>query len=174
MPARYELLLRFNNETGDFKGALARYSDGSLMPINSETLGSHLSEAFIQVLAAHEALTVKVASLTEAKNVAVSELAARTTQCSALQAQLDAIASAAKQKVESHKARIELTVRNEWSKILELVENMTEPQRAIVTEALYAPYYHKDSPTLRSLARARGWSDAYFEELWAASVGRVV
>lgn len=174
MPVRYELLLRFNETTGALKGALARYSDGSLMPITPETLGDHLSQATTDALAANAALSAQVAALTQAKADAVSELATRTAERDALQAQVDAAAAVAAQRVESHKARIELIVRGEWPAILALVEAMPEPQRSIVTEALYAPYYHKNSPMLAALASARGWSPQYVAELWAAAVARVV
>ena len=174
MPVRYELLLRFDAKTGTFKGAVARYSDGSLMPITPETLGDHLSQATTDALAANAALSAQVAAATEAKNGAVSALAAMTAERDALQAQVGAAAAVAAQRVESHKARVELIVRGEWPAVLALVEAMPEPQRSIVTEALYAPYYHRDSPTLAALASARGWSPQYVNELWAAAVARVV
>jgi hypothetical protein len=90
MPVRYELLLRFNETTGALKGALARYSDGSLMPITPETLGDHLSQATTDALAANAALSAQVAAATEAKNGAVSALAAMTAERDALQARIDA------------------------------------------------------------------------------------
>ena len=121
-----------------------------------------------------EELTSQATALTTARDTAISDLATRTDERDALQAQIDAAAAAVAGRVESHKARIELIVRGEWPAILALVETMQEPQRSIVTEALYAPYYHRDSPTLAALASARGWSPQYVAELWAAAVARVV
>lgn len=60
MPAvRYELLIRFNEQTGVLKGALARYSDGSIMPITPETLGDWLPQALTDALATNQALTAE-------------------------------------------------------------------------------------------------------------------
>lgn len=174
MPVRYELLLRFNDRTGVLKGALARYSDGSLMPITPETVGDWIPGVLTDALAANAALTASLAALTTERDTAIADLVARTAERDALQAQIDAAAAAVAGRVESHKARIELIVRGEWPAILALVETMQEPQRSIVTEALYAPYYHLDSPTLAALAQARGWSPAYIKELWAAAGARVV
>lgn len=123
-------------------------------------------------LAECAALASQVAALTTERDTAVADLVTRTAERDALQAQIDAAAVA--DRVESHKARIELIVRGEWPAVLALVEALPEPQRSIVTEALYAPYYNRSSPTLAALAQARGWSDAYVDELWAAAVARVV
>lgn len=77
-------------------------------------------------------------------------------------------------EVESHKARIELIVRGEWSQILAIVDGMPEPQRSIAHEALYAPSYSRASPMLALLAQAMGWSAADVDERFAAAEERVV
>jgi hypothetical protein len=59
MPVRYELLLRFHESTGAFKGAHARYSDGSIMPIAPETLGDWLPQALTDALAANQSLAAE-------------------------------------------------------------------------------------------------------------------
>jgi len=174
MKFKYEVTMRWNEANGTYRGTHARFNDGSLIPINKQQLGDMLDEVLIDALAAVEALTAQVAGLTVARDTAVADLATRTAERDALQAQIDAAAASASRRVESHKARIELIVRGEWPAILALVETMQEPQRSIVTEALYAPYYHRDSPTLAALASARGWSPQYVAELWAAAVARVV
>ena len=173
MPVRYELLIRFHESTGALKGALARYSDGSIMPITPETLGDWLPQALTDAMAANQALTAERDALVVARDAALSELAARTAERDALQQQVDA-AAAASQSVEAHKARIELIVRGEWSQILAIVDGMTEPQRSIAHEALYAPSYSRNSPMLALLAQAMGWTEADVDERFAAAAARVV
>lgn len=174
MPVRYELLLRFNEQTGALKGALARYTDGSLMPITPETLGDFLPAALTDAIAANSALTAEVAALTAERDTAVANLVTRTSERDVLQAQIDAAAAAAAQTVESHKARIELIVRGEWPQILAIVAAMPEPQQSIATEALYAPHYNRASPMLAMLAQAMQWSSADVDERFAAAAARVV
>jgi len=173
MPVRYELLLRFNEATGALKGALARYSDGSIMPITPETLGDWLPQALTDALVANQTLATERDALVVARDAALSDLAARTAERDALQQQVDA-AAAASQSVESHKARIELIVRGEWSQLLAIVEGMPEPQRSIAHEALYAPSYSRASPMLALLAQAMGWTEADVDERFAAAAARVV
>ncbi len=158
MPVRYELLLRFHEQTGVLKGALARYSDGSIMPITPETLGDWLPQALTDALATNQALTAERDALVAERDSAVADLATRT----------------AAQSVESHKARIELIVRGEWSQILAIVDGMPEPQRSIAHEALYAPSYSRASPMLALLAQAMGWTEADVDERFAAAAERVV
>lgn len=167
MPVRYELLLRFDTATGVLRGAHARYSDGSLMPITPATLGDWLPDALTDALSANQALTAEAASL-------AAEVASLTAERDALQAQIDAAASAAAQTVESHKARIELIVRGEWARIQAIVNAMPEPQRLIANEALYAPHYSRNSPMLAGLAQAMGWSSADIDERFAAAAARVI
>ena len=174
MPVRYELLLRFDTSTGALRGAHARYSDGSLMPITPATLGDWLPQALTDALAANQALTAEVASLTAERDQAIADVATRTAERDALQAQIDAAAAAAAQTVESHKARIELIVRGEWAQIQAIVDAMPEPQRSIATEALYAPHYSRNSPMLAAIAQAMGWSSADVDERFAAAAARVV
>lgn len=174
MPVRYELLLRFHEQTGVLKGALARYSDGSIMPITPETLGDWLPQALTDALATNQALTAERDALVAERDTALSDLAARTAERDALQQQIDAAAAAAAQSVESHKARIELIVRGEWSQILAIVDGMPEPQRSIAHEALYAPSYSRASPMLALIAQAMGWSAADVDERFAAASARVV
>ena len=174
MPVRYELLLRFHEQTGVLKGALARYSDGSIMPIAPETLGDWLPQTLTDALVANQALTDERDALVIERNTAVADLATRTAERDALQQQIDAAAAAAAQSVEAHKARIELIVRGEWSQILAIVDGMPEPQRSIAHEALYAPSYSRASPMLALIAQAMGWTDADVDERFAAAAARVV
>ncbi len=174
MPVRYELLLRFHEQTGALKGALARFSDGSIMPITPETLGDWLPQALTDALATNQALTAERDALVAERDSAVADLATRTAERDALQQQIDAAAAAAAQSVESHKARIELIVRGEWSQILAIVDGMPEPQRSIAHEALYAPSYSRASPMLALLAQAMGWTEADVDERFAAAAERVV
>ena len=181
MPVRYELLIRFNEQTGVLKGALARYSDGSIMPITPETLGDWLPQALTDALATNQALTAErdtalsdLATRTAERNTAVADLATRTAERDALQQQIDAAAAAAAHSVEAHKARIELIVRGEWSQILAIVDGMPEPQRSIAHEALYAPSYSRASSMLALIAQAMGWTDADVDERFAAAAARVV
>lgn len=174
MPVRYELLLRFNEQTGALKGALARYSDGSIMPITPETLGDWLPQALTDALAANQSLAAERDALVTERDTALSDLATRTAERDALQQQIDAAAAAAAQSVESHKARIELIVRGEWSQILAIVDGMQEPHRSIAHEALYAPSYSRNSPMLALLAQAMGWTEADVDERFAAAAARVV
>lgn len=174
MPVRYELLLRFDTSTGALRGAHARFSDGSLMPITPANLGDWLPDALTDALAANQALTAEAASLTAERDQALADVATRTAERDALQQQIDAAAAAAAQSVESHKARIELIVRGEWSQILAIVDGMTEPQRSIAHEALYAPSYSRTSPMLALLAQAMGWTEADVDERFAAAAARVV
>lgn len=109
MPVRYELLLRFNETTGEFKGAAARYSDGSLMPITPATLGDWLPAALTDALAANAVLQAQVASLTTERDTAVADLVTRTAERDALQAQIDAAAAVAAQTVPAHHLRRALT-----------------------------------------------------------------
>lgn len=174
MPVRYELLLRFHESTGAFKGAHARYSDGSIMPIAPETLGDWLPQALTDALAANQSLAAERDALVTERDTALSDLATRTAERDALQQQIDAAAAAATQSVESHKARIELIVRGEWSQIVAIVDGMPEPQRSIAREALYAPAYSRASPMLAVLAQAMGWTEADVDERFAAAAARVV
>lgn len=89
MPVRYELLLRFNEVTGVLKGAAARYSDGSLMPITPETLGDWLPQTLTDALTANSAMTLQVNSLTAERDQAVSQLQEVTAQRDALQVIVD-------------------------------------------------------------------------------------
>lgn len=174
MPVRYELLLRFHEQTGALKGALARFSDGSIMPITPETLGDWLPQALTDALTTNQALTAERDALVIERDTAVADLATRTAERDALQQQIDAAAATAAESVESHKARIELIVRGEWSQILAIVDGMQEPQRSIAHEALYAPSYSRASPMLALLAQAMGWTEADVDERFAAAAARVV
>lgn len=80
MPVRYELLLRFHESTGAFKGAHARYSDGSIMPITPETLGDWLPQALTDALATNQALTAERDALVIERDTAITDLATRTAE----------------------------------------------------------------------------------------------
>lgn len=101
MPVRYELLLRFDEQTGVLKGAAARYADGSLMPITPATLGDWLPDALTDSLAANAALQIEVAALTAERDAAVADLATRTAERDALQAQIDAAAAQSADEVDA-------------------------------------------------------------------------
>lgn len=109
MSVRYELLLRFNEQTGVLKGAAARYANGSLMPITPETLGDWLPDALTDALAANQTLTAEVAALTTERDTAAADLVTRTAERDALQAQIDAAATSAAQTVPAHHLRRALT-----------------------------------------------------------------
>ena len=78
------------------------------------------------------------------------------------------------ERVESHKCRIELIVRNEWSSLMVLVNAMPEHNKSIALEALYAPYYHRSSPTLNQLAALMNWTQQDIDERLTAAFARVV
>ena len=78
------------------------------------------------------------------------------------------------EQIEGHLCRIELIVRGEWSAVLAVIEAMPEPTRSIATEALYAPYFSRNSPTMAAIAAVMGWSDADIDARFIGAASREV
>ncbi len=168
MPVRYELLLRFNETTGALKGALARYSDGSLMPITPETLGDWLPQTLTDALAANTDLQAQVATLTTERDAAVSDLAARTAERDALQAQIDAAAAAATQTVPAHHLRRALTQFGMRAAVEAHIASLPadDPMR---DDWQYAPYFSRSAAGIEAARVALGLSNEQVDALFVAA-----
>lgn len=166
MPVRYELLLRFNEQTGEFKGAAARYSDGSLMPITPATLGDWLPDALTEALAANAALQAQVASLTTERDTAVADLFTRTTERDALQAQIDAAAGVAADSVDALALELVLSQQGLLPAVLAYVESQGEQVQVYWRRVRVM---RRASPLIEAARVALGLTNEQVDALFAAA-----
>lgn len=168
MTVRYELLLRFNEQTGVLKGAHARYVDGSIMPITPATLGDWLPGALTDALAANSELAAQVATLTTERDTAVADLAARTAERDALQAQIDAAAASAAQTVPAHHLRRALTQFGMRAAVETHIASLPadDPMR---DDWQYAPYFRRDAVGIEAARVALGLTVEQVDALFAAA-----
>lgn len=172
MPVRYELLLRFNDQTGALKGALARYADGSIMPITPETLGDWLPQALTDALAANGELQAQVTALTTERDTAVGDLATRTTERDALQAQIDVAAASAAQTVPAHYLRRALIQFGMLAAVEAHIASLPADDLMRIDWA-HAPYFSRDAVGIEAARVALGLSVEQVDALFVAA-GQVV
>lgn len=168
MPVRYELLLRFNEQTGALKGAHARHADGSLMPITPETLGDWLPQALTDALAANGDLQSQVATLTTERDTAVADLATRTAERDALQTQIDAAAASAAQTVPAHHLRRALTQFGMREAVEAHIASLPadDPMR---DDWQYAPYFNHAAVGIEAARVALGLTVDQVDALFTAA-----
>lgn len=77
-------------------------------------------------------------------------------------------------EVQGHLCRIELIVRGEFDAVLAVIAAMPEPTRSIATEALYAPFFSRTSPTMAAVAQAMGWTSEDVDARFIAADARAV
>lgn len=168
MPIRYELLLRFNEQTGALRGAHARYADGSLMPITPQTLGDWLPQALIDALTANSELTSAAIALIDERDAAIAELTARTTERDTLQAQIDAAAASAAQTVPAHHLRRALTQFGMRAAVEAHIGSLPDddPMR---DDWQYAPYFSRSAVGIEAARVALGLTAGQVDALFAAA-----
>lgn len=172
MPVRYELLLRFEEKTGVLKGAAARYSDGSLMPITPATLGDWLPAALTDALAANAVLQSQVAALTTERDTATAELTTRTAERDALQTQIDAAAAAVAQTVPAHHLRRALSAAGMLAAVDAHIATLPADDLMRIDWA-HAPYFRRDALGIEAARVALGLTVEQVEALFVAA-GQVV
>lgn len=175
MPTPYEMIVRWDRQTGVLKGAAVRWADGTVQPLSDGAGGYPLTDLLDQVhadaLTEIERLQTTAAAAEQARadaeakrDSAVAERDQAQQERDQLAAQIAAQAEAAKTAVRSERFWLALLQLNE--DVFDQAEALIEQNKMYRVAARQAPTISRDSQTMRAVQQALGVSDEFVDSIF--------
>jgi hypothetical protein len=182
----YEVLLRWDEATGNYRGAHIRWSDLSIQPIHDGAGGyplNHvlplihvdalrqveaLNAAFAQLLEDLSAEQQAVAAAEAARNAAIAERDATASELAALRAQIEADAASAAASVPAHHLRRALRDAGLRDQVEALIASLPT-DHALRDDWEYAPHIRRDALGIEQVRQALGLTNDQVDEIFRAA-----
>jgi hypothetical protein len=182
----YELLVRWDDRTGAFKGAAVRWADGSIQPIGDGAGGFPLADILgqlqVDALAANESLRTEAAELTERaksaeqaattaqgeRDAAIADRDRIAAELADLRAQIEAQAAQAALSVPAHHLRRALRDAGLRAQVDALIASLPadHPMRE---DWEYAPTFRRDAQGIEQVRQALGLTHAQVDDVFRAA-----